>query len=52
MTISQIQYFLETAECKNISKAAKRLYITQPNLGRQVDCYGKRIEYAASDKKQ
>ena len=43
MTISQIQYFLETAECKNISKAAKRLYITQPNLGRQLTAMEKEL---------
>lgn len=36
MTITQIQAFLEVARCKNISEAAKRLYITQPALGRQL----------------
>lgn len=36
MTITQIQAFLEVARCQNISEAAKRLYITQPALGRQL----------------
>ena len=36
MTILQIQYFLEIARCKNISEAARNLYITQPTLGRQI----------------
>lgn len=36
MTIAQIEYFLEVAECKNISKAAERLYMTQPALSRQI----------------
>ena len=36
MTIEQIQAFLELARCKSISDAAKRLYITQPALGRQL----------------
>lgn len=36
MTLSQIQYFLEVARCKNISEAAKHLFITQPTLGRQL----------------
>lgn len=36
MTLAQIQYFLEVARCKNISEAAKHLFITQPTLGRQL----------------
>lgn len=36
MTLVQIQYFLEVARCKNISEAAKHLFITQPTLGRQL----------------
>lgn len=36
MTTTQIQAFLEVAKCQNISEAAKRLYITQPALGRQL----------------
>ena len=36
MTILQIKYFLEIARCKNISEAARNLYMTQPTLGRQI----------------
>lgn len=36
MTLTQIQFFLETARCKNISTAAERLYTTQPGLSRQL----------------
>ncbi|MGD9475846.1 MAG: LysR family transcriptional regulator [Eubacteriaceae bacterium] len=36
MNISQIRYFLETAKCLNLTKAAQNLFITQPTLGRQL----------------
>lgn len=36
MNISQIRYFLEVARCKNLTKAAQNLHITQPTLGRQI----------------
>lgn len=36
MNISQIRYFLETARCQNLTKAAQHLFITQPTLGRQI----------------
>lgn len=36
MNLLQIRYFLEIARCKNISEAARNLYITQPTLGRQI----------------
>lgn len=36
MTITQIRYFLETADCQSFSEAAKRLYLTQPTLNRQI----------------
>lgn len=40
MTILQIQYVLEIAECGNMTKAAERLYVSQPALSLQV----KRLE--------
>lgn len=43
MNISQIQYFLETARCQNISEAAKHLYMTQPALGRQLTAIEKEL---------
>lgn len=36
MTITQIEYFMTVAEYKNISKAADKLFITQPALSRQI----------------
>lgn len=36
MTFTQIRYFLEVGRCLNFTEAAKRLYITQPTLGRQI----------------
>ncbi len=36
MTITQIEYFMTVAECQNVSKAAERLFITQPALSRQI----------------
>ncbi|MCI8894422.1 MAG: LysR family transcriptional regulator [Lachnospiraceae bacterium] len=36
MTLTQIQFFLETASCRNISTAAEHLYTTQPGLSRQL----------------
>ena len=36
MNLQCIQYFLEIANCGNFTKAAERLYITQPTLSRQI----------------
>lgn len=36
MTDIQISCFLTAAECENFSKAAEKLYITQPVLGRHI----------------
>ncbi len=36
MQIQQLQYFLEIASEKSISKAAKKLYLSQPTLSQQV----------------
>lgn len=36
MTINQIRYFLEVAACLNFSEASRRLFMTQPALGRQI----------------
>ena len=32
MTLTQLKYIVETAEAESISKAAERLYISQPSL--------------------
>ena len=36
MDIQALQYFLAVAECESISKAAKKLYISQPTLSQHI----------------
>lgn len=36
MTIAQIACFLKAAECRNISKAAGQMYISQPSLSKHI----------------
>ena len=36
MDIKTLQYFIAIAECGNFSKAAKKLYMTQPPLSKQI----------------
>lgn len=36
MTFNQIKYFITVAECLSFTEAAKRLFITQPALSRQI----------------
>lgn len=36
MTVDQIYYFLEIAQCGNLTEAAMHLHITQPTLSRQL----------------
>ena len=36
MTITQVQYVLEVTKCKNISRAAERLFISQSALSQQI----------------
>lgn len=36
MEIRELNYFIAVAECGSISKAARKLFITQPNLSRQL----------------
>ena len=36
MEIKELRYFIAVAECGSISKAAEKLFITQPNLSRQL----------------
>lgn len=36
MQTQQLQYFLEVAKTKNITKAARNLYISQPSLSQQI----------------
>lgn len=36
MDIKELRYFIAVAECGSISKAAEKLFVTQPNLSRQL----------------
>jgi len=36
MTFSQIRYFMVLSECLNFTEAARKLYITQPSLSKQI----------------
>ena len=36
MNLTRIRYFVETAKLENVSRAAQVLYVTQPNLSRQL----------------
>lgn len=44
MTITQLEYFLEVVKCHSITEAAKRLFITQPSLGRQISAIENELE--------
>jgi DNA-binding transcriptional LysR family regulator len=36
MTLLQLNYLIEISKCSSISQAAKRLYVTQPNLSKAI----------------
>ncbi len=36
MTVEKLRYFIEVARSGSISQAAKRLYVSQPNLSKQI----------------
>ena len=36
MTLQQLRYFIQTAECGSISRAAEKLYISQPSLSKSI----------------
>ncbi|MBP1736813.1 MAG: LysR family transcriptional regulator [Oscillospiraceae bacterium] len=36
MTLTRIQYFVEAARWENFTEAAKNLYVSQPNLSKQI----------------
>lgn len=36
MTFTQIEYFVEAARCKNLTKAAEKLYVSQQAISKQI----------------
>lgn len=36
MTMEQMRTFLAVADCLNFTKAAERLYLSQPTVSRQI----------------
>ena len=36
MTLQQLKYLITVAECKNITEAAEKLYISQPSLSNAI----------------
>ena len=43
MDFQQVKYFVTAAKCLNFSRAAERLYITQPALSRQINSIEKEL---------
>ncbi len=43
MTITQMKYFITAAKCLNFTKAAEKLFITQPALSRQIAAIEKEL---------
>lgn len=43
MTITQMKYFITAAKCRNFTKAADKLFITQPALSRQIAAIEKEL---------
>lgn len=39
MTLTKLKYFLELAECKNITHTAAKLYMAQSNLSKQISSF-------------
>lgn len=47
MTLQQLKYFVTVAECKNITLAAEKLYISQPSLSASVHNLEKEMNVTA-----
>lgn len=45
MRIEQLEYVLEVAHCQSMSKAAKKLYISQPALTNSINCFEEEIGF-------
>ena len=51
MNTQQLQYVLAVAECGSISKAAKKLYVTQPSLSQYIQSIEKQLGIQLFDRK-
>ena len=45
MRIEQLEYVLEVAHCQSMSKAAKKLYLSQPALTNSINCFEEEIGF-------
>jgi len=50
LDLVQLRYFLETAETQNVSKAAKKMYITQPALSKVITKLEKELDIKLFDR--
>ncbi len=46
MNLTRIQYFVEVARMENFSKAARNLYVSQPNLSKQIALMEQELGFA------
>lgn len=46
MNLTRIQYFVEVARLENFSKAAQTLYVSQPNLSKQIGLMEQELGFA------
>ena len=44
MNFIQLEYFKKVAECKNISVAAKKLFVSQPAISKQLKLLEEELE--------
>ena len=47
MTLQQLKYFVTVAECKNITSAAEKLFISQPSLSAAIHNFEKEMGVTA-----
>ncbi len=45
MSLEQLKYLIEVANCKSINKAAQNLYITQPALSIAINSLEEELQY-------
>ena len=50
MTIQQIRYFIEVANCRSFSRAAASLHLSQPNLTKYIAKLEKELGFRLFDR--